>query len=52
MENNEDEQKKGIIEHKNSLRELSDSITHDNIHITGVSEEGEREKEAENFFEE
>ena len=35
--------------HENRLRELSDSIRCNNIHIIGVPEE-EREKGAENIF--
>ena len=34
------------------LTELSNSIDHNNICITGVPEEEKREKEAENFSEE
>ena len=36
------------MEHKNRLREFSDSIKHNNICIKGIPEE-EREKEAENL---
>ena len=41
MENNEAEQKRErkIMNHKSRLRELSDSIKHNNIHIIGVPEE-------------
>ena len=51
MENNEAEQKRErrIMEHKNRLGELSDSIICNNIHILGIPEE-EREKGAEHFF--
>ena len=44
MENNETEQKRQrrIMEHKNRLRELSDSIKRYNICIIGVPEEEER----------
>ena len=53
MENNEAEQKRErrIMEHEYRLRELSDSIKCNIIHIIRVSEE-EREKGAENIFEE
>ena len=52
MENNEGEQKRErIMEHENTLREFSDSINHNNIRITGVSKEEERERGAENLFE-
>ena len=41
------------MQNENRLRELSDSIKCNNIHIIGVpEEEEEREKEAENAFEE
>ena len=40
------------MEHENRLKEFIDSIKHNNIHIMGVSEEEEREKETENLFEE
>ena len=44
MENNDTEPKKEqIMEHKNRLRELRDSIKHNNIHIIGVPEDEERE---------
>ena len=54
VENNEDEQKRErkIIEHNNRHGEISDSIKCNNIHITLVPEEIEREKGAENLFEE
>ena len=54
MESNEVEQKRErrVLQHKNRLRELSDSIKHNNIHIIGVQEEEEREKGAENLFQE
>ena len=39
------------MEHKNKPRELSDSIKYNEIYILGIPEE-EREKEAENLFEE
>jgi len=49
MENNEDEKKKErkILDHECRLRELSDSIKHNNICTVGVPEEG-----AEGLFEE
>jgi len=49
MENNEAEQKKErrIMQQENRLREFSDSI-----HIIGVPEEEERQKWAENVFQE
>lgn len=37
---------------KNSLRDVWDNIKHTNIHIAGVQKRGEREKRAENSFEE
>ena len=40
------------MEHKNRLRELSDSIKHSNICIIEVPEKEERGKGAENLFEE
>ena len=53
MENNQTEQKEQrIMQNKNTLRELNDSIKCNNIRIIGVSEEVEREKRAENLFEE
>ena len=41
MEKNQDEQKreKRIMQNENRLRELSDFIKHNNIHIIGVPEE-------------
>ena len=36
----------------NRFKELCDCIKHNKIHIIGVLEEEEREKEAENLFEE
>ena len=51
MENNEAEQKRErIVSLENGLRELSDSIKCNSIHITGVPEEEEKENEAENIF--
>ena len=50
MEDNEAEQnrERRIMQYENRLRELSDSMKHNNI---GVSKEGEREKRwAENFY--
>ena len=38
------------MDHENRLRELSDSIKHNNIHIIGIPEEEERG--AENLFQE
>ena len=54
MENNKAEQKRErkILQNKNRLRELSDSIKRSNICIIGIPVEKEREKEAENLFEE
>ena len=50
MESNEAEQEKEKIKYENRLREHSDAINCDNIHIL---QEGEgREKETENIFEE
>ena len=44
MESNQAEQKreKRIMQNENRVRELSDSIKHDNVHITGVPEEEKR----------
>lgn len=39
------------MEHENRLREHSGFIRYNNVHIIGVSEEEEREKRAENLFE-
>ena len=51
MENNEAEQRKErIMGHENRLRELSDSIKCNNIHIIGISEK--EEKGTENLLEE
>ena len=54
MESNQAEQKreKWIMQNKNRLRELSDSIRCNNIHIIEVPEKEEREMRAENLFEE
>ena len=38
------------MQNQNRLRELSNSVKHNNIHIIGTSEE-EREEEVENLFE-
>ena len=53
MKNNDAEQKRErrIMRHKNRLRELSDSIKHNDIRITGVPEE-ERVKGEEYLFQE
>ena len=40
------------MQHENRLRQLSDSIQSNNIHITGGPEEEEKEKGAENVFQE
>ena len=52
MEINEAEQKRErrIMEHKNRLRELSDSIKCNDICIIGVPEEEEREKRDRTFI--
>ena len=44
MENNKyaQERERRILDHKSRLRELSNSIKHNNIHIIGVPEEKER----------
>ena len=49
MEKDEAEKKKDkqILDHKKRIRELSDSMKCNNIHIIGVPEEEEREKGAE-----
>ena len=54
MENNKAEQKRErkILQNENRLRELSDSIKRNNICIIGIPVEKEREKAAENLFEE
>ena len=54
MENTEAERKRErkILEHECRLRELSDSIKCNNIHMIGVPEEEERERGAEGLFEE
>lgn len=53
MANNEDEKKKErkLVDHEYRLRELSDSIKHNNILTTGVPEE-KQEKGAESLSEE
>lgn len=53
MENNEDEQQseRRIKQHEKRLSELSDFIKHSSIYITGIPEEGEKEKGAENLHE-
>ena len=53
MENNEADQKRErtIMDHENRLRELSDSIKHNNIGTIGVPEE-ERQKRKEGLLEE
>jgi len=40
------------LDHECRLRELSDSIKRNNIHIIGVPEDEEREKGAKGLFEE
>ena len=49
MKLNKTEQR--IMQHKNRLREVSDSIKLNNICIIGVPEEKERKKGTENSFE-
>ena len=53
-ESNQAEQKreKRIMQNENRPKELNDSIRSNNIHIIGVPEEEEREKGAENLFQE
>ena len=54
MKITQDEQKKEkkrVIKNQVSLRDLWDNIEHTNIHIIGVPEGEEREKGAENIFE-
>ena len=48
----EQKREKGIRQNENSVRELWDNIKHTNIHIIGVPEGEERDKGAENLFEE
>ena len=52
MENNgtEKKRKRKLLDHKGEIRELSDSIKQNNIHIIGVPKE-ELEKGAEDLFE-
>ena len=54
MENNEAEKKRErkLLDHKCRLRGLSNFIKCNNISITGIPEEDEREKGAESLFEE
>ena len=40
-----------MLDHECTLRELSDSIKHNNIHIIGVPEEEGKEKGVEGLFE-
>ena len=42
---------KKVLDHKCTLRELSNSLKHSNIRIIGVSEDEEREKGKEGLFE-
>ena len=51
MKNNEAEQKtqRRIMDHENRLRELRDSIKHNDIRIIGVLQE-KKEKRAEGFL--
>ena len=53
MESNQAEQKREeiIMQNKTRLKELSDSIKHSNISITGIPEKEEREKRTEDLFE-
>ena len=46
------EKENRIIKNENRLRELSDTIEHNTIHIVGILEGEEREKIAEYLFEE
>ena len=54
MESNQSEQQKEkrIIKNENGLRELSNIIKCNNIHVTMIPEGEEREKGTENLFEE
>jgi len=53
MESNQAEQvREKNNQNENRLRELSESIKHNDIHIIGIPEEEEREKGVENLFEE
>lgn len=53
MENKEAEKKskRNLLDHESRLRELSNSIKRNNIHIIRVPEDEEREKGAEGLFE-
>jgi len=46
--NQAEQERERIMEHENKVRELSDSIKRNNVHIIGIPEEEEREKGAEN----
>ena len=48
----EQKREKTLKRNEDSLRELWDTIKHTNIHIAGVTEGGEREKQTEQIFEE
>ena len=48
----EQKREKRLKTNEESLRELWDNVKHTNIHITGVPEGEEREKETEKIFQE
>ena len=48
----EQQREKRILKYEDNLRELWDNSKHTSIHIIGVLEEDETEKEAESFFKE
>ena len=53
MENNEVEKRRErrVLDHECILRELGDSLKHNNIHIIGIPEKEEKEKGTEGLFE-
>ena len=53
MENNEAEKKmeRKLLDHKGRIKDLSDSIKQNNVHIIGVPEEEGQEKRAQGLFE-
>ena len=52
MENHDPKKRdRKILDHEGRIRDLSDSMKHNNIHIKGVPEEEQREKGAGSLFE-